>query len=217
MSLFVLLACTGTSVPTDRNPVDDTSVIDDTDDLPEPEQICDDGLDNDEDGLADCDDSDCESTNYCQWPFTLQHSSIFDFKGRTIECKWNGIPVDYDVPDCRTALSSTMSMTTEDACPQCNRTFYGPFTYSEDSCEELVGGDRPSEGRYGLIFAENKWVLFTQDETGQWQEAVDLVADENGGYSWQETDEVRADVEDCGNGEQYLGDLTAKLIFQPVD
>ena len=219
MLLIALLACTdGTPNPDDSSVADDTDpTTDDTEDTePQPETICDDGLDNDEDGLADCLDSDCESTNYCQWPFTLSHTSIVNFAGREIECKYAGFPVDYDVPSCRTVLTSTMTVSPDKECPQCNRTFYGQFTYTEDSCEG--GGVRPTDGYYGLIFAENKWVLFTENDAGEWVEAVDLSADDQGGFSFTSASEpVWLDSEECDNGNQHVGDITLTLAFKDVD
>lgn len=215
--LIATMACVdGGTVTTDRDPADDTSpVIDDTDDTTPPE-ICDDGLDNDEDGDADCDDSDCETDNYCVWPFTLNHTSIVDFKGRTIECKWNGFDIDYDVPSCRTVLTSTMTMTTDNECPDCNRTYFGNFTYTQDDCED--GSPRPTEGYYGLVFAENKWVLFSQDESGAWAEAVDLTPDDNGGYSYVSPYEaVNLDTDECNNGSQHVGDINLTLAFEDAD
>ena len=218
MHLLALFACTAGTVNTDDE--DDTSVsVDDTEDTedtePQPESICDDGVDNDEDGLFDCDDSDCVATNYCQWPFTIQHTFVSDFKGRTIECKWNGIKVDVDVEDCRTAFTSTLTHATDDECPQCNRTFHGAFSYSEDSCPNPE--TRPAEGWFGFVFPGNKWVLFTKDEAGAWQEAVDLAKDDQGGYSFQSTTPVNLDNEECDNGSQYVGDLTVKLIYTDAD
>ena len=216
------LACTGT-VPTDGT-TDDSSVTtddtDDTDDSPPPvEQICDDGVDNDGDGLSDCEDADCEAEVHCQWPTSVEHTTVFDFAGKTIQCEVWGTVIPYEIDDCETVMTSTMTQVDDgDICEQCNRTFEGQFSYPKDECADLVAGERPTEGRFGLVFAENKWVLFSKNESGEWVESVDLQPDGSGTYSYATTEAVEEDMqEDCKTGVQHLGDLTVTLSFAESD
>ena len=72
---FVFLASCTTPLPGGGQPGpggaddDDSWAADDDDDADGPvEENCDDGLDEDEDSLTDCEDPDCADVFHCTWP-----------------------------------------------------------------------------------------------------------------------------------------------------
>lgn len=56
---------------------------------PPPAEVCDDGLDNDGDGAADCDDSDCSAAPVCQAPGGSMHVGDLDGAGSAAGSRWN--------------------------------------------------------------------------------------------------------------------------------
>ena len=210
--LALALGCTGKAVPTD----DDTDTDTDEPDDPKVETDCNDGLDNDEDGAMDCDDSDCAEAFSCTWPDALDHETEMLFDGRTIECEIFGTAFDYDVDDCETRFSADLTYDeTDDTCSECDRVYKGPLTWEQDSCSELLGedGPKPETTEYGLKFvSETLRTVYVNDPNTGWTKAVDLVQE---GEQWQNVTsvEIREDVDECNNGVQYLGDLTVTSLF----
>jgi hypothetical protein len=221
--LLALLAC-GETDPDDPNrPGKDGNGTDDSgeDNQPDPESDCFDGVDNDEDGKIDCEDSDCVAAEpECSWPDGIDHRSVFDFTGRTVTCEtWIG-DFDEDVPNCQTAFNSGLTHVTDGPlCGDCDRTYYGSFDYTTNTCGEIFGGDPlPTEGRFGFVFVDdNVWELWGMDEsTGAWSKAVDLKKGGDGRYTFvAPKDAVEYDSGECDNDPLYVGDLVVEISFTP--
>ena len=191
-------------------------------DEPDPETECFDGEDNDGDGKTDCEDSDCLSAyEECSWPDVIDHRSVFDFQGRKVTCETFWGDFDEDVPDCQTAFNSALGHTTDGPqCQECDRTYFGTFEYTADSCGDLYGDGSalPTEGRFGFIFVdENVWELWgIDDATGQWEKAVDLKKGSDGRYTYTAPKEtVEYDSGECDNDPLYVGDLIVEISFTP--
>ena len=209
ISLILVIGCNGGSDDGNTN-TDDTGT----------ELECRDGADDDGDGDIDCDDADCADDWVCNLPDALNHETITTFTGRTIECKLVGVPFDYDVPDCVTDFTADLTVDLADtSCEPCDRVYKGPLTWGNDSCSELLGedGPKPESTEYGLAFrSETDWMLYVNDPAAGWVEAVPL---ENIDGRWVNVTEfeVREDIEECANGEQYLGDLRVEILFDVVE
>ena len=133
---------------------------------------------------------------------------------------WAG-DFDETIDDCVTDFTSPLEQVTDgDICTQCDATYEGPFSYSQDTCTVIFGDGTapPASGRFGFAFVnDNKWVLFGKNETsGQWEEGVDL-SNDGGRYTWATTEAVNVDVDDCDNSPLYVGDVTVTLSFTPRD
>lgn len=149
---------------------DDTSDDDTSDDdstpeetPPPPEDACEDGLDNDEDGLADCEDDDCADVFRCTWPAAQQHTATLHYDANTL-AEFAG----YN--DCDTLISSAMTeLLGASACPTCDRTFEGTYVYTADNCPQDPDDPRPTFGSYGIDFvdAQNRNV-YGRDDGGSW-------------------------------------------------
>ncbi len=166
---------------------------------PPPETACDDGLDNDLDGLADCEDADCAAEFHCTWPDAMEHQG-------QLAIRWeNGAEWLYD--DCRVVFSGTLQRVDEpDACPDCDRTFTGPLTYAKDTCSTQLGQAPPAEATYGVLFVdESTRRIFIPDAKG-WVELGEAVDDGKGTYRLARLDDV------IEQGTDY-GDLTTNLAF----
>ena len=200
------MGCSGQIEETDTDQPDDPTV----------ETACNDGMDNDEDGAVDCADSDCAAAFECNWPDALGHETQMDFAGRTIECKFAGISIPYDVDDCQTRFTAELTHDPDETgCEACDRVYKGPLTWVNDSCSELLGenGPKPDTTEYGVEFiSETERVLYVNDATTGWSPTVTLVQN---GSTWENVTEVpiEEDIDDCNNGVQYLGDLTVNIRF----
>ena len=185
---------------------DDDSAAGDDDDAttpPPPETDCSDGVDNDMDGAIDCDDEDCDSVQYCQWPFTLSHEGEFDYDASSI-AELGG----YE--DCRTEFTAQLAIeeVASEQCPTCDRTFTGGMSYPFDDCP---AGDepRPTSVSYGLVFFNAlQWDVYVEDAEGTWTLVGSAFDDGNGIFVHQRTDEVIVDGVDGG-------DLQTTLSFTP--
>lgn len=222
--LLTTFACSGDGGGVFNRPEKDNSTDNGTDDSDpgevDPEGDCGNGLDDDGDGDTDCADSDCATYEVCTWPDVISHRSVFDFKGRRVTCEtWAG-DFDEDVEDCITEFTSELAVVDDaDICTQCDRTYEGAFEYQRDTCGTTYGDGSalPTSGRFGFIFAENKWVLFGKDETtGTWEEGLDLTA-EGDRYTWNNGagEPIYYDVGDCDNDPLYVGDVQITLNFTP--
>ena len=203
------IGCSGDIEETDTDQPDDT-------DVPTVESECNDGADNDDDGAIDCDDSDCADAFECNWPDAMNHDTQMDFAGRTIECKFAGISIPYDVEDCQTRFTAALTYDpNETGCTSCDRVYKGPLNWLNDSCSELLGetGPKPEVTEYGIEFvSETERRLYVNDATTGWTSTVTLTLN---GTSWENITEVpiEEDIDDCNNGVQYLGDLTVRVGF----
>ena len=141
------------------------------------------------------------------------------FTGRTIECKIAGVGFPYNVDDCTTQFTAALTYAPEDTgCLECDRVYKGPLTWLNDSCSELLGenGPKPETTEYGLVFqSETQRTLYVNDPSTGWTEAVLLALE---GDQWVNITEVpiREDIDECNNGEQYLGDLNVRVSFQDL-
>ncbi len=229
--LVVLLLTLGllTACPTGRNggggdddddsgPADDDDGAEDDDDaVPENETDCQDGVDEDQDGVTDCEDDDCFDVAPCWWPEALDHVGDVQFDGWEIECDFMGVPVPYEVDDCATTYTSPLGMDlTVDPCASCDRTFEGPFTYSVDSCSDLLPDSPPppASGAFGLVFtSETEWQVWSQNADGVWNEVGAATDDGSGTFVYTAESVITDDPPDCNNGDQDLGNLVVTLSF----
>ena len=182
---FALAACYGKPLPEldfsddDTTGDDDTTDDDDTgdDDIGDDdtgdddtggsgETNCGDDLDNDNDGLVDCSDPDCEQSPLCMWPDQMDHSGTLEFTS-AVE----------DLDDCLTRFTSLLVSTEQEPqCPDGDLTFEGQIQYIEDGCAsdvlDLAGVGHPDEVRYGIVFAnQDQRPVFVFNLTGNWAAA----------------------------------------------
>ncbi len=194
---------------------DDDDATDDDDAVPDTETDCSDGVDEDEDGLTDCADDDCADVAPCWWPDAVDHSGDFLFDGATIECEVASFPIDIDIDDCQTAYTSSLATETG-ACPVCDLTFAGDFSYSVDSCAELLDSASPTSGAFGFVFlSATEWEVYALDEsTGEWA-SVGVAEDDGAGNKLITASEAIIDNPDeCDwPKDQTLGNLTITLTW----
>jgi hypothetical protein len=238
--LLSLAACTKTTGPDgdDTSATDDTSSsatdeicddgadndgdgdadCDDSDCSDVCDEVCDDGVDNDADGDVDCDDSECVDFAPCTWPERLGHELDVLMDGREVTCEIGWFEEDVQVPDCRTHYKTQLDELTGDtACADCDRTFTGTFNYTVDSCTEQFEGDPPpTTGDFGLKFvSDSTWELWGRNDSGVWEKGVDLNFDGEW-YVFTSTDPLNFDSGECDNDPLYVGDLTTTLMFKPI-
>ncbi|MCB9763492.1 MAG: hypothetical protein H6739_27240 [Alphaproteobacteria bacterium] len=215
-------ACDGDSGDKDGTTTDDTntSTTDDTSDtedteppIPTNETDCNDGVDEDEDGVTDCEDDDCAAEFRCTWPTSLTHRTQADFEGSRISCWFGG----YDVPDCQTILSASLTeFEGEGDCDACDKTFSGPFIVDRDECSELTGSEEPppTTAWFGFRFVSpQERVLYARDESGVWSEAVSMSQDNEGRWTWQYDETLRDRIDECSSDTQDLGVLHFTISF----
>src|SRR5690606_15239759 len=124
------------------------------------EQACDDALDDDDDGLTDCDDPDCDEAVECSWPEGLAVDGRFDFEPTLLGELGGATP-------CTIRYTSNQERERPSECADCARSFHGPFTYVTDNCPPDT--DRPTEGSYGLEFtSETHWRAWFRDLDDAW-------------------------------------------------
>lgn len=188
----------------DSTSVDDDDSAGDDDDAttPPPPEDCLDGIDNDLDGLTDCDDDECAAVPQCIWPRNLSHSGSFDYEASLV-----AELAGFD--DCRTDFTSPLVEETDVAsqCPMCDRTFSGPMVYPFDDCPD---GDepRPTSVSYGVVFFNDlQWEVFVQDADLLWT-SVGFAAQSGADYTLVRSDEVDYEGTDAG-------DIETTLTFTP--
>lgn len=184
---------------------------------PDPETECDDGLDNDEDGATDCDDTDCAEFEPCTWPTSMAHTGIWDFAANAdAECETFIGNFDIDINSCLVDYSATLTEVTDSAnqCPTCDRTFYGTFTYNTDTCSGALGFTPPTDAYFGFIFdSDSEWRLVGRSDTGEWEAEVAVpVAGGQGTFST--TEAINVEDDRCDN-TIFAGDLTISWTFAP--
>ena len=149
----------------------------------------------------------------------MAREGVFEFVGYEIQCDVLGIPIPFDVPNCRTAFSSELADDpTLPPCPECDRTYGGAFVYSEDTCGELLEQASPTSGAFGFVFtSETEWEFFTINaESGGWESAGTAVDEGDGTYAFSTSAVLSDNPEDCDwPSDQDLGELTVTLSFQP--
>ncbi|MCK6506835.1 hypothetical protein L6R53_26265 [Myxococcota bacterium] len=184
--------------------------------VPSNETDCEDGRDEDQDGAADCEDSDCASHWRCALPEQMDFRSDVFFDGYTIECEAWGIEVDVDIEDCvADAVSALRLVTTGRLCESCERTYEGTLTYNQDTCSALLETVPPTRAEYGFNFLDaNTRELWSPDEMGTWQMVDRLVSTDGVTWTLAGTEEIWADPEDCDNGNQNLGLLSVTLTWR---
>ncbi|MCB9777560.1 MAG: hypothetical protein H6742_03265 [Alphaproteobacteria bacterium] len=229
LAAALLAGCTGdTYGGKDKNPpgpqdngADDSGGDGGSDDGgggPTTEQDCDDGLDEDSDGSADCLDADCASAWNCNLPEGIEYRGQIDFRGNTIECEAFGIEFDVDVDDCQTDASSNLRWIQDArACPECDRTYFGTLSYAVDSCSEMLETTPATEALFAFVFlSETERELYSQDPTsGTWY-YLDTMTRAEGRWTLSGSDSVIADPDDCDNGDQNLGTLTITTSFRDL-
>ena len=189
--LLNLLSCGGSVEPKDDSGLDPAN----------PEEICDDQIDNDQDGQTDCDDSDCASAFECTWPDEFQHTA-----GVYFDASSAAELLGYD--DCEIVADAVLKNDDISACTICDRSYTGALTYSSDDCD-MIEDDRPDSVTYGLIFlSETERVYYGAETDGPgWAEVGRATLGPDGAYTI--TTEENVDVEGFD-----AGDLTVELIFR---
>ncbi|NOY26776.1 MAG: hypothetical protein GXP62_12965 [Oligoflexia bacterium] len=176
---------------------------------------CSDGTDDDGDGQADCDDSDCSEDYWCNLPDQINFRSQFHFTGNTIQCDLFGIGIDVDVDNCDTVASTSLTQIRQGSvCPDCDRTYQGDLTYTQDTCSALLDAPFPADALYGFVFLDEfNRDLWAQDETGTWVQFKRLTS--ANGHQWEivGSEEIWGDPTDCNNGKQNLGTLDLLLTW----
>lgn len=182
---------------------DDTGADDDTTPEPTPlppEDACEDGADNDEDGLADCADPDCEDVFRCTWPVALTHTATLHFDANTL-AEFAG----YN--DCDTMISSTMTeLLGAGACDSCDRSFEGNYVYTADDCPQDPADPRPTFGSYGIDFVDAQTRnVYGRDENGAWNSiGTAFDAGATGTFTLTRTDAVVVKGIDAGELDTTL-------------
>ena len=181
---------------------DDTADDDDATTPPPPETACEDALDNDGDGLTDCDDDDCAAVWRCTWPTELDHNGSFAYAA-----SWQAELGGYE--DCDTVFTAALDEELDPSkqCATCDRTFSGPMVYTMDTCPP--GDDpRPDAVSYGLDFVTTtQREVFSSDGLGGWN-SVGLAnaAAVGSPFSLSRTDGFEVEGVDAG-------DITTTLSF----
>ncbi|TNE86852.1 MAG: hypothetical protein EP330_19775 [Deltaproteobacteria bacterium] len=148
----------------------------------EVELACDDQIDDDADGLTDCDDSDCADVAPCTWPTSLNMDATLFFDANSL-AKLGG----YD--DCTTHFTSTLQMQSDNDCAECDRIYLGNFTYVSDDCPQDPNNPRPTSGEYGMVFgSETSWTAFFVNQ-GTWTQ-MGAANDDGSAYVFTSTDTV---------------------------
>ncbi len=174
---------------------------------------CEDGADNDADGLADCLDSDCVDSWNCNLPATIDFSSQVFFDGNTIECEVWGIDVDVDIEDCQANATTELRwVESGPTCPTCDRTYSGVFTYSVETCSALIGVPAPTRVDYGFVFVDPRTrELWSPDTAGTWVYVDTLGSADGRTFGLTGSEPILDDPDDCDNGTQNLGTLNVDL------
>ena len=191
--LSILLSC-GETVET--KPDDDTGGGSQA----TPETSCDDLVDNDNDGLVDCEDDDCAAEFHCSWPDAFDHDvSIFFDASSTAEF------LGYD--DCEILANAVLSNDDPNACPTCDRSYTGALTYPSDTCD-MIEDERPGSVTYGLVFlSETERVFYGAEAKGKaWAEIGSATVGPDGSYTMTTEENVEVEGFDAG-------DLTLVLSF----
>ena len=190
---------------------------DDTD-TPDPETDCEDGTDNDEDGLIDCEDDDCAEVFRCTWPDSLAHKTDVFFDGYEVTCEtWIG-DFDEQIADCNTNIEATLALATEGLCTECDRTYEGAFNYVFDDCDDQFddgsGGEPATSGRFGFVFtSETERDLWTVDEASSAWVYVATLTSTDGTWVFSENGDVTVPVDECDNSPLTVGNLAVTLTF----
>lgn len=180
-------------------------------DIPTNELDCGDGLDEDEDGTADCLDADCAAEFHCTWPTQIQHRTTFTFNGSRITC-W-GFP--YDVEDCAVDFIAVINESADNACPNCDRSFTGSVTVNQNSCQDYGAISIPTSITYGVVFTspESRTLWARNDSDMTWAEVGPLTKESEGVWVFTAVTPVNYDPDECDGGDLHVGDLTSALRF----
>jgi hypothetical protein len=157
----------------------------------EPESECDDGLDDDADGLTDCDDDDCAGVVSCGWPTSLSHSATIAY-----DASWLAELSGYS--SCAVSFNGTLDRVRGDGqCGACDRTFEGAVSYTDTSCADNPG-DLPSTVRYGIVFtSESAWAICSTDGTSRGESGT--ATGGGGTYTLSRSDPIVVDSNDAGD------------------
>ena len=163
--------------------------------------------------VVDCSNPACVAEPSCSFPDVMTQTSDLVFTGREIECALGPVTVPFDVPNCATRFTVSMTRRTEgNVCPDCDATYEGTILYSEDTCSDLIGTEAPADGAWGFIALSATERELWLEEGGVWvaSEVLDLT---DGSYRFAVTEAVNQDPPDCNNGVQYVGDISVDVGF----
>ncbi len=164
--------------------------------------------------VIDCDNPACADEAECVFSSVMSQDTSLLLAGREIECSAGPFPVPVDVPDCATRFTVNMTeRTTGDLCTACDITYEGPLTYSEDTCSELIGTQAPTSSQWGFVHVSSTERELWTNESGIWALSETLTG-ANGVFTFDATEAVNQDPPDCGNGVQYVGDITVSIAFE---
>jgi len=156
--------------------------------IPQPESVCDDNLDNDDDTLTDCADPDCAGASNCGYPTGMVIDIDLFYDASSI-AEWAG------QNDCTTDLTIAVAADADTGCGTCHKSYTGPYVYGLDTCPEA---ERPLEGSYSFVFtSESQREVYVLDAEGLWA-LVGTATGSNGVFTVTRTDPVIYDGYDAG-------------------
>ncbi|RME23336.1 MAG: hypothetical protein D6798_13720 [Deltaproteobacteria bacterium] len=183
---------------------------------PAVESDCEDGADDDGDGAIDCEDSDCADHWSCNLPDSIRYDTVIDFWGNTITCELVGIEYDVEIGDCHTVGGGPLSRIEDpqQTCADCDRTYQGPLTYTQDTCSSKLGQPLPSTATLGLVFLnETQRELFAPDDQWNWY-SLGILELVDGVYTLSTSEDIIIDPEGCDNGKQNIGTIDLRVDIE---
>ncbi len=183
---------------------------------PAVETDCEDGADGDQDGAIDCEDSDCADHWSCKLPDTVRYDTVINFRGNTITCELVGIEYDVDIGDCHTVGGGPLALIddAQQSCPDCDRTYQGPLTYTQDTCASKLGQPLPTTATFGMVFLnETQRELFAPDDQWNWY-SLGILEETKGVFTLSTSEDIVLDPDGCDNGDQNIGTVSLKVDFQ---
>jgi hypothetical protein len=193
-----LAGCTTVTPSTERIADEPAPVYDDDDDdvpAPDPELDCDDGLDEDEDGLIDCADDDCSDVFHCTWPDEIELHTMVEFFG-------NEIAQAFGVDDCLLEFEGVLTdESSRLGFDDGDLVFEGPVEYLPGDCpEDYVSRPATVAFAFGFLDENTREAWSRDSDTGEWQ-ALGEVTAANGEFRIETLEPVMYDVPLFGDTE----------------
>lgn len=195
LALSFLVACSGGGPS-----ADDTDLSEDSDTV--TPETCDNGVDEDGNGLTDCADEECSSHASCAWPTQVHVDGVLFYDA-------NWLAKSASVTDCTTHFTSDLTVNYPNDCTDCERIYTGTLTYVSDDCPaDPNGAARPTQGNYGLVFTSaTVWKAYWSN-AGTWTLLGDAT-DNSTEYVSTSTETVMYEGND-------VGDLTSTFKFNEI-
>ncbi len=151
---LALFACAPETTTGDDPDLDDpvgtedtADPVDDTEQEDPAELDCEDGADDDGDGLFDCADPDCGEAFVCTWPEAVSIHTVVDYDA-------NDVAETFGVTDCVLELRGALPQGADgSACADCDLDYQGQVTYDLGSCpDDYISTPNPLT--YGVVFID---------------------------------------------------------------